>query len=139
MENKNLVLIMDLKEQLKKVRADKRSKEKEIANLVAQIEELESQDTGKIPPKYFKSKGLDVFSITAYKTKSTKKNLPDGYFYADIVTVYYDATMNIDQVQYLVDEQCCYPKRCSFADVYDEITEAEYNNIKKKAMDAIAK
>ena len=139
MENKNLVLIMDLKEQLKKARADKRSKEKEIANLVAQIEELETQDTGKIPPKYFKSKGLDVFCITAYKTKSTKKNLPDGYFYADIVTVYYDEAMNISQVQYLVDERCCYPKRCFFTDVYDEITEAEYNNIKKKAMDAIAK
>ena len=139
MENKNLVLIMDLKEQLKKARADKRSKEKEIANLVAQIEELETQDTGKIPPKYFKSKGLDVFCITAYKTKSTKKNLPDGYFYADIVTVYYDEAMNISQVQYLVDERCCYPKKCFFTDVYDEITEAEYNNIKKKAMDAIAK
>ena len=130
---------MDLKEQLKKARADKRSKEKEIANLVVQIEELETQDTGKIPPKYFKSKGLDVFCITAYKTKSTKKNLPDGYFYADIVTVYYDEAMNISQVQYLVDERCCYPKRCFFTDVYDEITEAEYNNIKKKAMDAIAK
>ncbi len=139
MENKNLVLIMDLKEQLEKDRADKRSKEKEIANLVAQIDELETQDTGKIPPKYFKSKGTDLFYTTAYKTKCTKKNLPDGYFYADIVTVYYNKTMDINRVQYLVDERCCYPKGYSFANVYDEITEAEYNNIKKKAMDAIAK
>ena len=139
MENKNMVPIMVLKEQLKKAEADKCSKEKEIADLKAQIEELESQDICKIPPKYYKSKGTDLFYTAAYKTKYTKKNLADGYFYADIVTVYYGKTMDIYKVEYLVDERCCFPKRYSFADVYDEITEAEYNNIKKKAMDAIAK
>ena len=52
MENKNLVLIMDLKEQLKKARADKRSKEKEIANLVVQIEEFKDIPNPKISDKY---------------------------------------------------------------------------------------
>lgn len=138
-EDEVLAQINALKEQLLRAKEDKRSKEKEIANLEAQIVELELQDIGKIPPKYYKSKGTDLFYTAAYKTKYTKKNLADGYFYADIVTVYYGKTMDIYKVEYLVNERCCFPKGYSFANVYDEITEAEYNNIKKKAMDAIAK
>lgn len=138
-EDEVLAQINALKEQLLRAKEDKRSKEKEIANLEAQIIELESQDIGKIIPRYFKSKSSDLFYTAVYKTKSTKKNLADGYFYADILTVYYGEAMDTYKVEYLVNERLCFPKRYSFAKLYDEITEAEYNNIKKKAMDTIAK
>ena len=130
--------IKALEEQLLRAKEEKYDKEEEIAALEIQIAELEKQNADEIIPRYFKSSGINESCTIVYKTKSVKRLLANGFIYVDKVGIIYDNTMNIYQVDFTFNQRFYYTSRYTFTD-YDEITEAEYNNIKKKAMDAIAK
>ena len=130
--------IKALEEQLLRAKEKKYDKEEEIAALEIQIAELEKQNADKIIPRYFKNKASDASYTIVYKTKSIKRLLANGFVKVDKVAIIYDEAMNIYQVDFTFDQRLYYTGRYTFTE-YDEITEAEYNNIKKKAMDAIAK
>lgn len=127
-----------LEKRLSMARKDKYDKEEEIAALTIQIIELEKQNIGKSMPRYFKSKDSDFPFVAIYKTKSTKGLPSNGFALADMVAISYNKSMDINKVEFRIDT-CLYTDSCPFRERYAEITEAEYNSIKKKAMDAIAK
>lgn len=162
METINFALIAKLREQLKKAKADKekfenerenqeyhlelksKQMEMEIQILQKQIDALNIEGLEKRAPKYFKLRPRNENMVMdIYKTRGVGSDGSSIFLRVDKVALYRDVDLGETKFSY-----CCGTKLFVAFNINDalnvfdtnciEITEEEYNELKKQAMESLA-